>query len=418
MPHGNGEGMNLQGDFDGAFLTSILQLLYDGQNTGILRVTCGRKECEVIFQGGMITYARSSHAGSGLGALLARDGIISAAQLRDALQGTDAEENAIGRMLLAGRLITPEVLQEYSRKQVEEILYTILFWEKGKFAYQDEAVESATPSVTQLNPMPLILEAARRMDEMAQLAETITSDQLVYAVAGKAAARREALPFSAAEQRIFSLIDESSSVRDIIEKSNYDAFAVYKTLYSFLAAGLIKRSSGKNKGAGGPDISFILSIYTDLLKIVVKTLAARSGERTNLLIRQALENLPPAQVNLLRDFHLSSSAGVNRKAVTAACRKAAGDRMQQQLLLIDSFNGLCHHLLARTIPLVARHEIYDIIQEIDKILEYVEKYPGSSMEKDKIISDMRNVLNDTIKQTSFAPGRTKERGFLSLFRKK
>jgi hypothetical protein len=342
--------MNLQGDFDRAFLTSILQLLYDGQNTGILRVTCGRKECEVIFQEGMITHARSSQAGAGLGTLLARDGIISAAQLRDALQGADAEENAIGRMLLAGKLITPEVLQEYSRKQVEEILYTILFWEKGKFSYRDEAVDSAAPAGTQLNPMSLILEAARRMDEM--------------------------------------------------------------------ASGLIKPSLAENKGSGGPDISFLLSIYTDILKTVVKTLAARSGERTNLLIRQALENLPPAQVNLLRDFHLSSSAGVNRKAVTAACRKAAGDRMQQQLLLIDSFNGLCHHLLARTIPLVARHEIYDIIQEIDKVLEYVEKYPGSSMEKDKIISDMRNVLNDTIKQTSFAPGRTKERGFLSLFRKK
>ncbi|MBI4794072.1 MAG: DUF4388 domain-containing protein [Deltaproteobacteria bacterium] len=342
--------MNLQGDFDGAFLTSILQLLYDGQNTGILRVTCGRKECEVIFQGGMITYARSSQAGSGLGALLARDGIISTEQLRDALPEAGTEENAVGRILLASRLITPEVLQEYDRKQVEEILYTILFWEKGKFAYRDEALDSAVPAVTQLNPMPLILEAARRMDEM--------------------------------------------------------------------AAGLIEPGPGENKGAGGPDISFILSIYTDILKTVVKTLAARSGERTNLLIRQARENLPPAQANLLQDFHLTSSAGVNRNAVTTACRKAAGDGMQQRLLLIDSFNGLCHHLLARTIPLVARDAIYDIIQEIDKVLEYVKKYPGSSMEKDKIISDMRNVLNDTIKQTRFAPGKTKERGFLSLFRKK
>ena len=67
--------MNLQGDFEGAFLTSILQLLCEDQNTGILQVICGQNKCKVFFQQGTIVYAQSSQKSVRLGALLKRDGV-------------------------------------------------------------------------------------------------------------------------------------------------------------------------------------------------------------------------------------------------------------------------------------------------------------------------------------------------------
>jgi hypothetical protein len=410
--------MNLQGEFDGSFLTSILQLLCDDQNTGILHVICGRKECKVIFKEGTIVYAQSSQKRVRLGALLRRDGIISALQLKDAVHALGNCGDAIGKILLDKGFITLDVLQEYNRKQVEEILYSILFWKKGKFEYQDSSLKFEGIVITQLNPMKLILEASRRIDEMSLLTGMITSDQLVYKMADKKGKGLEEFSFSNSERHILSLIDEARTVRDIISQSNYDEFTVYKTLFSLISSGLIEKSQGEKRAVEGIDFNFILSIYTDILKIITITLAARSGERTNFLLRKAIEHLPQPQAKVLQDFHLSSAAGVNRKAVTASCRKAGGDRVQQCLLLIDSFNGLCHLLLARTIPLVAHHEVYDIIQEIDKVLEYVQKYPKNSVEKDKIISDMKNVLNDTIKQVRFAPGKTKNMGFLALFKKK
>ena len=410
--------MNLQGEFEGSFLTSILQLLCDDQNTGILQVSCGRKECQVMFKDGTIVYARSSQKRSRLGALLRRDGLISTLQLKDAVHAQQDSNDSIGKILLNKGYITRDVLQQYSQKQVEEILYSILFWKKGKFEYTDSQVKLDGKIITRLNPMKLILEASRRIDEMSLLTAMITSDELVYKIAGSKKKGLEEFSFSSTEHHILSLIAETRTVRDIISQSSYDEFTVYKTLYSLISSGLIENSRGENAAADGLGFNFILSIYTDILKIITRTLAVHSGERINLLIRKAQENLPRAQAKVLQDFHLSSAAAVNRMAVIASCRKAGGDRVRQCLLLIDSFNGLCHLLLAQTIPLVAHHEVYDIIQGIDKVLEYVQRYPNNSVEKDKIISDMKNVLNDTIKQVQFVHGKTKNMGFLARFKKK
>jgi predicted transcriptional regulator len=410
--------MNLQGEFESSFLTSILQLLCDDQNTGILHVSCGRKECQVMFKEGTIVYAQSSQKRARLGSLLRRDDLISAEQLKDAVHARENTNDSIGKILLNKGYITWDVLQEYSQKQVEEILYSILFWKKGKFEYTDSQVKLDGKIITRLNPMKLILEASRRIDEMSLLTAMITSDELVYKMAGSK--KKDALEFifSSTERHILSLIDATRTVRDIINQSSYDEFTVYKTLYSLISSGLIENSRGENAATDGPGFNFILSIYTDILKIITRTLAVHSGQRINLLIRKAQENLPRTQAKVLQDFHLSSAAAVNREAVTASCRKAGGDGVRQCLLLIDSFNGLCHLLLSQTIPLVAHHEVYDIIQEIDKVLEYVQRYPKNSVEKDKIISDMKNVLNDTIKQVRFVPGKTKNMGFLALFKKK
>lgn len=158
--------MNLQGDFEGAFLASIFQLLHDDQKTGVLHVTCHSRECKVFFREGTIIYAQSSAKGVRLGALLRRDGIISHEELQKCLLTARKKRLAMGRILVDEGYVSLDVLKEYNRKQVEEILYGVLLWEKGTFLYQDRDLRLEGMVVTRLNPMQLILEASRRIDEM------------------------------------------------------------------------------------------------------------------------------------------------------------------------------------------------------------------------------------------------------------
>ena len=74
--------MNLQGDFEGLTLASILQLLCNDQKTGVLSVTCDDEERKVFFEQGTIIYATASLKEARLGFLLRNDGIISAQQLQ------------------------------------------------------------------------------------------------------------------------------------------------------------------------------------------------------------------------------------------------------------------------------------------------------------------------------------------------
>ncbi len=410
--------MNLHGDFEGSFLTNILQLLCDDHNTGILQVTCGRKICKVFFKDGAIVYAQSSEKRARLGEMLQRDGIISAARLQESLKYATQNKNAIGKVLLEKGYISLDIFKQYNNQQVEDILYSILFWKKGKFEYQDAPLQFDGMIITQLNPMKLILEASRRIDEMSLLTEMIDSDRVVFKRVSRKKNKEETVSSSEAEKNILSLVNGEHTVRDIVNTSHYDDFTAHKSLYALVTSGLIEKVETKNVADNGIDFDFILTIYTDILAEITSTLAAATGERMNLLLRQVKGNLPPAQSRLLQDFHLSSSQEVNRNAIREAFGKSGNHRMQQSLLLIDSFNGLCHHLLLQIIPLVEEQRIYDLIGKIDKTLEKIKRYPGNPMEKNKIMSDMGNVMNDAMKQLRHTPAKPRSKNLFSLFGKK
>lgn len=78
--------MNLQGEFEGMNLTSIFQLLYNDQKTGVLTVESLEKESKVYFNRGTIVYATSSVKISKIGFLIKEDGLISTRQLRECLK--------------------------------------------------------------------------------------------------------------------------------------------------------------------------------------------------------------------------------------------------------------------------------------------------------------------------------------------
>lgn len=392
--------MNLQGDFEGSFLTSILQLLSDDQRTGTLSVGSGEKECKVFFREGTIVYAQSSQKQFRLGSLLRRHNIISENQLQEALRLTSNNQKALGKTLVDNGDINLGTLLEYNKNQAEEILYSILFWEKGKFEYRDASLQFKGMIMTKLNPMKLILEASRRIDEMSVLAERIPSDQLIYKKTNNPQEQQK-LEFSPEERKILSSINRQRTVREIIDICSYDDFTAYKAFYSLLSSNIIEQTDGKEQS--GLDAGFIISLYTELLKRITLPLNTGNGDNRYVLIEEAKENMPRSQAKLIQKFTLQAPAAVNRKNIKIAWEKSEKTSGHQLLALIDSFNGLLHLVLLQMNQRVDPHVMYKIIQEIKQVTEYVQKFQKDSMEKSKIISDMKNIIDDTIKQVRLAP---------------
>ncbi|MCB2180466.1 MAG: DUF4388 domain-containing protein [Desulfobulbaceae bacterium] len=409
--------MNLQGDFEGSFLTSILQLLCDDQNTGVLQVTCGSKGCSVFLRKGAIVYVQSSRKEARLGSILKRDKVISDDQLQKALAVARQKNIALGKALVEQEYVSLDVLFEYNKKQAEEILYSSLFWEKGKFKYKDASLNLDGMLITRLNPMKLVLEASRRIDEMSILTKLITTDQLVYKKIGKKTKNRQDFDFSPSEEYVFSLINGTRTVRQIIDKSLYEEFSVYKSLYGLISSGLIEQKQQKKEENSAFDLGFILSIYTNAIRVITRILAEKSGIKAAHHVEEAKKSLPQAQAEIVANFKANSSATINKKAILTAYKKNNTNKARQNLLLIDGLNGLCHYLLSKTTPLVEQHLMYEIIQEIDQVIDYVREYQKDSIEKDKIISDMKNVLDDTIKQVQSAAAGKNKKGLFSFLRK-
>lgn len=239
--------MNLKGDFEGLTLASIFQLLFNDEKTGVLTVTGNSDESRVFFQNGSIVHAAASMEEARLGSLLRSDGAISEQQLKQCLNLAKDSNMDLGRILVNKGYISPDTLKKYTTCQAETILYK-LFHEKGKFDFRDEKLDLEGMTVTRLNPMKLILEASRRIDELSVLKKRIPSDRLVYKMSGTVQGK-EKITLNANEWRILSLVDGTRTVRQVIDQSGHDEFTVYKMLIAMISSGVIREKAASTDGS-------------------------------------------------------------------------------------------------------------------------------------------------------------------------
>jgi len=408
--------MNLQGDFEGLTLASILQLLCNDQKTGVLTVTSGDEESRVFFEQGTIVYASSSLKESRLGFLIRNDGVISAQQLQKCLSLAKEEKVHLGKIMVEKGYISLDVLKKYNTKQVEAILYNLLFWKKGKFEYKDSSLDLKGMIVTQLNPMRLILEASRRIDELSVLKQSIPSDRLVFKMSGKVQSKEE-IKLNANEWRVLSLIDGTRSVGQIITESGYDEFAVYKILYSVISSGLIEQREEIQLGdeAAGNGYSAILTVFNDVLQSIKKNVADELGDRTYSVFEEVKSKLPGETRDLFKEYHPDNHKNANLQVINAALKNL--DPIQNpKEFLISGFAEYCSQVLKRTGDILGGKPLIKILEDIGKVLEFVKKYQTGSKEKNKIVNDMRNVM-DAIRSEFKIEERKKKsgKGIFSFF---
>jgi len=385
--------MNLQGDFEGLTLASILQLLCNDQKTGLLTVTCGDEESRVFFEQGTIVYASASLKEARLGFLMRTDGIISAQQLQKCLAFAREEKMHLGKILVEKGYISLDTLKKYNTRQVEAILYNLLFWKKGRFEYKDAKLNLKGMIVTHLNPMKLFLEASRRIDELSVLQQSIPSYKMVFKMSGKVQSKEE-IKLNANEWRILSLIDGTRTVRQIINKSGYDEFAVYKIFFSVISSGLIeqKEEVQLDDQAGENDYSAILTVFNDILTSIKRNIADELGDRSYSLFEEIKSDLGIEFKEVLKDYHPDNHKNSNLQAVGAAMDKIDIIEDQKEFL-ITGFTEYCALVLKKVGEILGAQPLSKILSDIEKVLGYVKKYQAGSKEKSKIVNDMQNVIS-------------------------
>jgi hypothetical protein len=405
--------MNLQGDFEGLFLTSILQLLCNEQKTGLLRVTSGPNESRVFFQDGTIVYASGSQKEVRLGYILRREGIISQEQLDKCLDIARENNLSLGRILVEKGYVSLSTLEKYNTKQVEEILYNLLLWKQGRFEYRDVKLKLEGMIVTRLNPMKLILEASRRIDEMSVLEKVITSDTLVFAISGNVRSKEE-IKLNANEWRILSLIDGTRTIRQIVTSSGYDEFAVYKILFSLISYGVVeqKETVHLSDGAGDPDLASLVTVYHDIFQTIRKTVQGELGDRADTLFRDALARLEAPHQALLRGYDPSAPVKNNIAAILEAM---GTDRSAGRERLTDGFNGLCRAILKEVAALLGLNPVRRVLEEIQTLIGIVRKYHSDSEEKNQIVNDITAIVAE-IRSGDGNRDKGSSRGLFSMFR--
>ena len=111
--------------------------------------------------------AASGRKGQRLGRILYDRGLITQAQLQEALEKAKEENKRLGEVLLDLGYIDEDSLKELISYQIQEAVLDISLWVEGDFEYRDCQLEFDERSVDDINTMRIILEASVKKDEWA-----------------------------------------------------------------------------------------------------------------------------------------------------------------------------------------------------------------------------------------------------------
>ncbi len=245
--------MAIQGNLKTFHFASLLQLLCNDQKTGVLHLRHDDRQVEVFLRQGDIVYASAIEDTGRLGNLLRSEGVIDEQELSRCLERSRQENKRIGQVLLEQGAVSEETLKRIVHLQIELVLYGIFLWNEGSFEYTDKHIDLDERAVAEIDTLDLILEASRRVDELAVLKNNLPGKTEVLKTA-EHIHQRGYVDLTVNERAILSLVNERRSIQNIINDSGYDDFTVFKILYSLFSAGLIEKTEQdhvyKKSGAG------------------------------------------------------------------------------------------------------------------------------------------------------------------------
>ncbi|HLY09396.1 MAG TPA: DUF4388 domain-containing protein, partial [Planctomycetota bacterium] len=234
----------IKGDVEVLGISNLLQMLSMAGCKGYLSIFQDSQKKVIHFQDEGIRLVSGARRTNPLGEILIRTGKITRDQLDELLAEQRRTATPLGEIVSRRGILDPTVIQSALREQVAEEVYDLFTWSGATFQFADGAVASTPGEPSPLanvlldaNVMSLMIEAARRVDELARIQSVIPDVRLV--------AERLELPASLddpsldrnAIEDILPLVDGERSVGHIIEESLFPKFTVLRTLYGLAQRG-------------------------------------------------------------------------------------------------------------------------------------------------------------------------------------
>ncbi len=251
--------MPIEGTLREFALPDIFQLLHLARKSGELNIVKAPSGVRgaVLFSGGAVVDARLADKSARLAYMLLNAGKISEADLRKA-DRTHAEDpsRTWKEIFRALGSVTAEDLDEYAKFEVEEYVYEILDWRDGHFVFSERAIADSE-RVTFIPVESLLMEGARRADELSALGASLEGSAAIPRLAERAATDAGILDLTPEEWEILGRVDGAANVRTIAWTLGRSEFDVSKVVSSLVGKGILEIGARRELDAS--------KLYRDLL---------------------------------------------------------------------------------------------------------------------------------------------------------
>lgn len=236
----------LAGDIAVISIAEILQLLQLQRQTGALTINSRRKQITLYVREGNVDFATSSGLRDEflMGRYLVEDGAVTREDLQSVLKSAKASNKMLGDSLTSLGLVTEEQIQHALMRQTAELVFEVVRWKTGRFAFSvDSAAEAPTEVRLGLATGALVMEGFRRVDEWRLIEGTFDFDEVLYRDQVAIERIGDDSKLTKQERSVLEAIDGERTVREIVDEMEGSSFELCKILYQFLNSRLVRRTA-------------------------------------------------------------------------------------------------------------------------------------------------------------------------------
>jgi CheY-like chemotaxis protein len=335
------------GDLDVFGISNLLQMLSGAGSHGLLTISKGTERKVIQFLPGAIRLISGVRRTNPLGEILVRTGILTPERLSELLVQQKSSGQRLGDFVVDLGILSRETLESALREQVAEEIYELFTWVDTAFEFietlEEPAAENQGPLAgVQLdaNMMSLMIEAARRMDELERIRAVIPDERLVPMQLELPVTFDDLGLERGAVEEILPLADGNRSIDKIIEESLYPKFTVLRTLYGLSERGILKIRDQRQ--VEGP-----------VTVIGRRPNPSADRARGKILVVSQLETFRAALTWFLRNegYNMVESSGWDSKA-ESLCQECLSAVVLDVSMESDDALSVCERLRTMNIPFI------------------------------------------------------------------
>jgi hypothetical protein len=232
--------MALKGNLRDFTITQLLNLVSLAKKTGTLRIKTLKKDAQLSFSEGKLTYASVSTEENNLSIMLLYAKTINARQFRlIKSRAANKTDKALGLMLINAGYMSQEKIFSSLRKYYQSIIKRLYSWQNGQFEFVPTVNIPPGKITVKLSLENIIIEGARQLQEFEKLNEELPNLDISMRFSKHPNVDIRNLNLSASEWRVVSYINPKNTIQQIAKVLQMSDLEIRKVVYGLLQAGLI-----------------------------------------------------------------------------------------------------------------------------------------------------------------------------------
>ncbi|RME20040.1 MAG: DUF4388 domain-containing protein [Deltaproteobacteria bacterium] len=349
----------LYGDLKLFSIAELLALISSLRASGTLTILIPHAKKTITFRDGQVVYATSTVEDDRLGETLWRRGIITLQQLSSVYDKVRPGRK-LGRILLEEQIIGPQQLYEGIKAQVEEIVLSAFYLERGEFLFIESHTALKDAVRLDKTTRQLIGEGLRRLQEHNRLENFIPDEDQVL-VRRQVELKEQLDP---RQQQMLELIDGQRTVREIIDESRLVEKTALEVLADLNRLGLVD-SRDASFPSSSRQLGLAFERYRGLLQVVYMALEAENPEFTKRL-EAYLGNPPPRFASLFRSVGFDSDGRLDIDTLYRNARHAA-TKLDARRLALEALQSFYDYARFQAMDLLEDETCDEMIAKLQQL---------------------------------------------------